>query len=104
MPITGAPGTVAGVTGLEIRAAPRPTEFREATLNVWVVPLVSPVTVVLVTGVVSTIVRTVAPPMRTRMVDPVMGEPPVAPGVKPRPTCRRPERPVGWPTAGAPGL
>src|SRR5689334_13118856 len=82
--MTGAPGTVAGTTALEIRAAPRPTALREATLNVYVVPLVSPVTVVLVTGVVSVMVRTVVAPMRTRMVDPVMGEPPFDPGVHDR--------------------
>ena len=69
----------------------------------YVVRLVSPVTVVLVTGVVRTMVRTVAPPMRTRMVDPVMGEPPFAPGVQVRFTVPLAAPRVAVTTVGAAG-
>jgi hypothetical protein len=46
VPIVGAPGTVAGVTLLEAEeAGPVPTAFVAVTVNVYAVPLVSPVTV-----------------------------------------------------------
>ena len=45
----GASGTVAGVTGaLAVDAALVPAEFSAVTVNVYEVPLVSPVTTVLV--------------------------------------------------------
>jgi hypothetical protein len=47
--LAGAEGTVAGVTGADATDwGPVPTAFVAATLNVYVVPFVSPVTVWLV--------------------------------------------------------
>lgn len=44
--LVGAPGTVAGTTGLDgSESGPTPEEVIAATLNVYVVPLVSPLTV-----------------------------------------------------------
>lgn len=46
MPMVGAPGTVAGVTLLDVPdAAPVPTALVAVTLNVYAVPLLSPLTV-----------------------------------------------------------
>ena len=46
MPMTGAPGTVAGVTALEAEdAGPLPTALVAITVKVYDVPLVRPVTV-----------------------------------------------------------
>jgi hypothetical protein len=48
--LVGAPGTVAGVTALDgADAGPAPAAFAATTVNVYVVPLVSPVTVAEVT-------------------------------------------------------
>ncbi len=49
VPMVGAPGVVAGVTELDwAEAVPVPTLLIAATVKVYVVPLVSPVTVSLV--------------------------------------------------------
>jgi hypothetical protein len=56
----GAPGTVIapGVTGVDgAEAGPVPTAFVAETVNVYVVPFCSPVTVVLVAGGVPVTVR-----------------------------------------------
>ena len=67
----GAPGTVAGATGVtEVDAAdagPAPTELIAMTVNVYPVPLVNPVIVVLVPGGVPVIVVAVC------AVDPTNG-------------------------------
>ena len=53
VPIVGGPGVVAGVTLLEAdEAAPVPALFVAVTVKVYAVPLVSPVTVMLVHGAV----------------------------------------------------
>ena len=56
IPVTpvGAPGSVAGVTALDTDEVELvPAEFVATTVNVYEVPLVSPVTVVLVAGMVA---------------------------------------------------
>jgi hypothetical protein len=59
VPIVGAPGVVAGVTALEEpEAADVPAAFVAVTVNVYEVPLVRPVTTILVAPAVVA----VAPP------------------------------------------
>jgi hypothetical protein len=53
VPMVGAPGTVAGVTLFEAAdAAPVPSAFVAATVNVYAVPFASPATVIAVHGAV----------------------------------------------------
>jgi hypothetical protein len=53
VPIVGAPGTVAGVTPFDAAdAAPVPSAFVAATVNVYAVPFVRPATVIAVHGAV----------------------------------------------------
>ena len=56
--MTGGPGALAGVTALDrTEAPPAPTALVAVTLNVYVVPLVSPLTVELVVVVVNPVHR-----------------------------------------------
>src|SRR5665648_799197 len=73
----GAPGTVLGVTtALATDAGEVPTLLVAVTVNVYAVPLASPVTVPVVTSVV----LTVAPPGDAVTVYPVIDEPPLLTG------------------------
>src|SRR6478735_4144129 len=85
VPMTGAPGTVAGVTAIDrAEKALVPTAFTAATWKRYAVPLVSPVTTRLVAAAPAgrraptwVLVAT----LTTRTENPVMGEPPLAPAV-----------------------
>ena len=60
MPLTpvGAPGTVDGVTALDaVEAGPVPLALLAVTVNVYAVPLLSPVTVQVVAGAVAVQVK-----------------------------------------------
>src|SRR4051794_21015302 len=82
--MTGAPGTVAGVTALDsAEKVLVPTAFTAATWKRYVVPLVSPVTTRLVAAAPAGR-RTptwVPAALTTRTENPVMGEPPLVPAV-----------------------
>src|SRR3954452_15266890 len=84
VPMTGAPGTVAGVTALDsAEKVLVPTAFTAATWKRYVVPLVSPVTTRLVAAAPAGR-RTptwVPAALTTRTENPVMGEPPLVPAV-----------------------
>src|SRR3954470_9495739 len=81
--LAGTPGTVAGTTVLDdAENALVPIALVDATVNVYVVPLVNPAIVVLFADPVTVTLRTVTPAILTRMADPVMGEPPFEPWVQ----------------------
>src|SRR6476620_11371525 len=84
VPMTGAPGTVAGVTAIDrAEKVLVPTAFTAATWKRYAVPLVSPVTTRLVAAApAGRRAPTWAPAaLTTRTENPVMGEPPLAPAV-----------------------
>jgi hypothetical protein len=94
----GAPGTVAGVTALEVsEGAPVPTAFVAVTVNLYEVPLVRPVTVI---GVVAPV--PVKLPGCEVTVYEVIGLPPLLPGAaKETEACALP--PVAVAAVGASG-
>src|SRR4051794_15508096 len=82
--MTGAPGTVAGVTALDsAEKVLVPTAFTAATWKRYVVPLVSPVTTRLVAAAPAgrSTPTWVPAALTTRTENPVMGEPPLVPAV-----------------------
>jgi len=93
----GTPGGVAGVADAGVDAGPVPTAFVAVTVNVYAVPLVSPVIVHPRVAVAQ-----LAPPGDAVAVYPVIGLPPVDDGaVHVRATWPLPA--VGVRPAGAPG-
>jgi len=99
-PITGAPGTVAGVTLFEAaEAGPAPSAFTALTVNVYAVPRVSPPTGIVLHGASHV---PIAPPGEAVALNDVMGDPPsLAGGVKVT-TARLPTG-LAVPMPGAPG-
>jgi hypothetical protein len=99
-PITGAPGTVDGVTLFEgADAGPVPAELVAATVNVYAVPLVSPVTVMDMQGALHV---AVAPPGEEVAMYDTIAEPPLLAGaVNATVACELPA--VAVPIVGAPG-
>src|SRR6478735_12394125 len=84
VPMTGAPGTVAGVTAIDrAEKALVPTAFTAATWKRYAVPLVRPVTTRLVAAAPAgrRAPTWVPAALTTRTENPVMGEPPLAPAV-----------------------
>ena len=78
--LVGATGGPAGVTGADgADSAPRPTGFTARTWNVYVVPFVSPVTVLLnAPAAMPVIVLTTVPPTLTTICCEVTAGPPLA--------------------------
>jgi hypothetical protein len=105
IPMVGAPGTPTGVTEAE-RAdeALLPTALTATTPNVYVVPLVRPVTVMLIAVAGAWTVRTgvVALPTNTCTSNRVIGDPPLLAGGDQFTTAAA-LPPVGVPMTGAPG-
>ena len=100
VPMVGAPGTVAGVTLLDVLdAGPVPTALVAVTVKVYAVPLVSPLTVIDVHGAVQ---LPVIPDGDEVAVYAVIVEPPsLAGAVKATVACALPA--VAAPIVGAPG-
>src|SRR6476469_2949639 len=91
----GLPGTVAGVTVLELAdAAPVPLALTACTLKLYAVPLVRPETSALGVLPETVSVLTVVPPIRTCTSQPVTGDPPSLPGVQLRLTLVLPRTAV----------
>src|SRR6478735_5301482 len=84
VPMSGAPGTVAGVTAIDrAEKALVPTAFTAATWKRYAVPLVRPVTTRLVAAAPAgrRAPTWVPAALTTRTENPVMGEPPLVPAV-----------------------
>jgi len=93
--------TAAGMTGAErAEAAPTPVALRAATSNVYVVPLVSPVTDIGLADAETVLSRVV--PANTRTSYPVIAEPPLLAGAV-QVTVAEPLPAVTAPSVGAPG-
>src|SRR6478609_7611881 len=104
VPMTGAPGTVAGVTAIDrAEKALVPTAFTAATWKRYAVPLVRPVTTRLVAAAPAgrRAPTWVPAALTTRTENPVMGEPPLVPAVH-RTVAEALPR-VGVPIVGAAG-